>query len=463
MKKVKLNIKDFFAVPSAEIFNPDMLMPIEAVSIDSRHIPPKCLFAAIKGDRFDGHDFIKDALGNGASAILIKKKKYVRFKDLGIPVITVEDTVKALGFIAGIWRNKLNTKIIGITGSAGKTSVKEFIAVLLNEKYKVNRTLANHNNHIGVPLTLFSTNNFHEYLVLELGTNHFGEIEYTSDIAKPDIALITNIGSSHLEYLKNEKGVLKEKAALMESVIRQKGYIFINTDDKYLKNLYTDYKKRITYGLVSKADVKGSIAGYTEDGKPLVSITYKNRTISVELPLWGDQSAKNFIAAAAVALHAGLNIDEIKSGSRKLKSYDKRFVMKEYDSTVIIDDTYNANPESMKNAIAMLQKVYPDKDKVAVLGDMLELGTSSTDLHKKLAAVVKKHKIDRLYTIGILSKNIYLKLKGSPVKTRHFISRSSLKRFLQDQKFDNTVLLFKGSRGMKMEEFLNVTEAKFRN
>ncbi len=195
MNRVGISIEDMFNLRSAVIYNPDNFRTIRNVSIDSRNISGNCLFIAIRGERFDGHDFIDRAVSNGASAVLVERKQLKKLSDLEVPVITVADTVKALGELARIWRNKLSTKVIGITGSAGKTSTKEMISMLLSTKYRVNKTTANHNNHIGVPLTLFSTNEKHDVLVAELGTNHFGEIEYTANIALPDYALITNIGN----------------------------------------------------------------------------------------------------------------------------------------------------------------------------------------------------------------------------------------------------------------------------
>ena len=235
MKRIGITLEDLFNLESAVLYNPDSFRTLRNVSIDSRNIPGSCLFIAIKGERFDGHDFIENAVTNGAEAVLVNKKKLNKLGEIDIPVVAVEDTVKALGELAGVWRKKLSTKIIGITGSAGKTSTKEMVAMLLSTKYKVNKTIANHNNHIGVPLTLFSTNEKHDVLVAELGTNHFGEIEYTANIALPDYAMITNIGDSHLEFFLNRKGVLKEKSALFKATAEMNGTLFINEDDKLLK------------------------------------------------------------------------------------------------------------------------------------------------------------------------------------------------------------------------------------
>ena len=235
MKKVQLTIEDLFNIPTAVIYNPDNYMPADVVSIDSRTIKNNSLFVAIKGEKFDGHEFVNEAANKGAAAIIVDEKKYNLFGNLNLTIVTVKDTSKALGDLAKAWRNKLSTKIIGITGSAGKTTTKEMLTTLLGEKFTVNKTVGNNNNHIGVPLTLFSTNNKHEYLVLELGTNHFGEIAYTSNIAQPDYALITNIGNSHLEFLKNKNGVLKEKIALFEATASRNGILFLNYDDPLLK------------------------------------------------------------------------------------------------------------------------------------------------------------------------------------------------------------------------------------
>jgi UDP-N-acetylmuramoyl-tripeptide--D-alanyl-D-alanine ligase len=217
LRRIGLTIEDLFNIPGSEIYNPDALGRISAVSADSRNIPSGALFIAIKGSSFDGHDFIPDALTNKASAIMINRDRADELLDkIDAPVIVVDDTVKGLGDIAAIWRRKLDTIIIAITGSAGKTTTKEMLSFVLSEKFRVNKTTANNNNHIGVPFTLLSTSNSHDILVAELGTNHFGEIKYTAEIAAPDYALITNIGHSHLEFLIDKKGVLKEKGILFD-------------------------------------------------------------------------------------------------------------------------------------------------------------------------------------------------------------------------------------------------------
>ncbi|MGE5859873.1 MAG: UDP-N-acetylmuramoyl-tripeptide--D-alanyl-D-alanine ligase [Ignavibacteria bacterium] len=458
MKKIRLTVEDIFEIPTAVIYNPDEFKSLESVSIDSRSIPQKGLFIAIKGEKFDGHDFVNYAIENGAEAIMISAEKYENFREINIPIITVNDTLKALGDVAKIWRLKLNTKIIGITGSTGKTTTKEMLALILNEKFSVNKTLGNNNNHIGVPLTIFSTNNSHDVLVAELGTNHFGEIKYTSEILKPDYALITNIGHSHLEFLKNKRGVLKEKIELFRIASERKGFIFLNNDDPLLSRISKNYKSKLTFGFNSKADAKGKITGYTGDGKPVIQIIYKNKKLKETFSLYGEQSAKNFLAASAVAFKLGLSRKQISNAVKKIKSVDKRLNIKKYSDFILIDDTYNANPDSMKYAIELLERIKIYSKKIAVLGDMFELGEEGPAQHKKLAAIINKNKIDAVYTTGSLMKNLNEELVNSEIQTEHFSVRDQLKEFLKEKKFKDSVVLVKGSRGMKMEDFVKIIE-----
>lgn len=458
MKRISISIKDLFELPTAEIFNPDEYKPVSHVSIDSRNIA-NSIFVAIKGERFDGHDFIKNAISNGAKAVVINRSRIESFNNLKIPFVAVEDTTIALGDLAKIWRNKLSAKIIGITGSTGKTSTKEMLAVILNERFTVNKTLANNNNHIGVPLTIFSTTNKHDAAVLELGTNHFGEIEYTANIAKPDYAVITNIGSSHLEFLKNRKGVLKEKIALFDAADKNGGTLFINNDDDLLRKSAGNYKKKITYAFENDAEVKGKISDYTEEGKAVVEVKFKNKKLKEVFPLYGGHNAKNFLPCAAIAFRLGMTKDEISKGIKKLKAVEKRLNVRSHKNFILIDDTYNANPESMKSALELLGRIKTYNKKVALLGDMFELRDKAPVLHKKLLSEIKKNKIDEAYTTGSLMKNLNEALSGSKIKAKHFKSRDKLKKFLQEKDFSDSVVLVKGSRGMKMEEFTNVIEA----
>ena len=460
MNNIKITLEDLFNLPGAAIYYPDNYKPVSSVSIDSRNIRSNSLFIAVKGKKLDGHMFISDALKKGAEAIIINKSRLNKIKGLRIPIITVPDTTIALGNIAGIWRKKLSTKIIAITGSAGKTSTKEILVQLLKEKFNVNKTLGNNNNHIGVPLSILSADNKNDIVVVELGTNHFGEINYSAGIVQPDYALITNINDSHLEFFKNRRGVLKEKSELIKITDARHGIIFINNDDKLLNKLGLKLKKTVTFAFNNDADVKGKIIGYNSMGQPEVEISYAKKVFNLSLPLYGEQNAKNFLAAVAISLKCGLTGNEIKSAVQKLVAPDKRLNVRKLNNFLLIDDTYNANPESMRSSLELLGRISAYGQKIAILGDMFELGANEIKLHKKLCPVIKQSKINSVLTIGNRMKYLNEELKKSDINLRHFNTRNALKTFLNKKDFINSAILVKGSRGMKMEEFVQTIEAR---
>ena len=460
MKRITLTLEDIFEIPSAVICNPDAFKNISHISIDSRNIKKNTLFIAIKGERLDGHDFINQAVKNGASAILINENKLKGIDEYSLTVITVKDTTKALGDIAKIWRSKLKAKVIGITGSAGKTTTKEILSTLCSSKFKVNKTAGNYNNHIGVPLTILSTNEKHDILVAELGTNHFGEIAYTAPIAKPDYSLITNIGDSHLEYLKDRKGVLKEKSALLKETIKNNGKVFINNDDLLLRKFGRTIKNKITYSTTEKADFTASVVGYDDNAKPKVEIKSGKLSVNVKLPLSGDANVVNYLAAFAVASELGIEKEKILKATKKIKSFNKRLEIKNHKNFTLINDTYNANPDSMKSSLNILNKIGNRKRKIAVLGDMFELGKESKIKHQELADYTNELMIDEIYTIGEMMKLFDKKLSSRNKVHGHFTDRNSLKKLLKKIKLDNSAILIKGSRGMKMEEFVSVIESR---
>ena len=460
MKKIHLNIEDIFNVPTAVIYNPDMFKSIYHVSIDSRNIKKNTLFIAIKGDRFDGHDFIDDVVKKGACAVMINGRNFKKLNEIEIPVITVKNTTKALGDVAKIWRAKLKAKVIGITGSAGKTTTKEILATLLSQKFKVKKTVANNNNHIGVPLTILSTNEKHSVLVAELGTNHFGEIAYTASITSPDLGLITNIGDSHLEYLKNRKGVFTEKVSLLKETINHDGKVFINNDDKILKEFGKKIKNKITFALNEKADYRASIKGFDRLARPQIEIKSKKSVFEATLPISGEKNVLNFTAAYAIASELGLTDSQIQKAVNKLKSYNKRLEIKNLKKFTLINDTYNANPDSMKSSLDILNKIESRKKKIAILGDMFELGSESKTKHLELSNFINKTKVDEVYSIGKMMKLMNQKLNGKTKVHQHFAERELLKNFLIKLDTNNSAVLVKGSRGMKMEEFVSVLETR---
>lgn len=460
MKRIHLNIEDVFNIPDSVIYEPDNFRTIYYVAIDSREVKKNTLFIAIKGNRFDGHDFVKDAVRKGAVAVVINKKYLDRFDEINVPLITVNDTKLALGNIARTWRKKLSTKIIGITGSTGKTTVKDMLAELLKEKYIVNKTIANNNNDIGVPLTILNTNEKHQVLVAELGTNHFGEIPYTARILSPDFALITNIGNSHLEFLKTKSGVWKEKSFLFDETIRNNGKVFLNYDDPIIREKHTAKGKQITFGFSGRVDVKGEIKSYTNDGKPIIKIKYKKNSYNLISPLYGEQSAKNLLASTAGALEIGLNLKEIVNALSKLKATSGRLDVQRFKNFNLIDDTYNANPDSTNAAIELVGRIKSFNRKILFLGDMLELGDKSIQFHKSLKRVIVNTGIDEVYTFGSKMKYLHQLLNEEKIIAKHFTKRIMLLDFIKKLNLDDSVILVKGSRGMRMEEFLSEIKTK---
>jgi len=461
MGKLKITLEDLFNIPSAVIYNPDGYSSLSSVQIDSRKVRKGTLFIAIKGEKLDGHDFISDAIKNGARAIVINKNKLKRFSKIDLPIIAVDDTIKAYGFLANVWRHKLNAKVIGITGSNGKTSTKEILATLLSERFNVVKTEANNNNHIGVPLTIFNADEKTEMLVLEHGTNHFGEIEYTAKISQPDFALITNIGDSHIEFFKTREGIYKEKSQLFVHTVLNNGTVFINIDDPIISENKNSFRKKITYGFTNHADYKGVALGITDEGKTKIKINYSEGKFETTLPIYGDANAKNYLASFAIAKTIGMTNREILSATKKLTPAKGRLEVTKYKNAVLIDDTYNASPMSIEAAIKTLNSIKTFEKKYVVLGDIFELGNQAKKIHKKLAEIFQPAENLFVLTVGDMMKYLTTELRKKKIKSIHFNEREALSLYLQYEEIENSVILVKGSRGMKMEEFLNILKQRF--
>ncbi len=451
---MKLTLKDIFEVETAEIFNPDEFKPVQKVFIDSRKVTKNSMFVAIKGKNFDGHDFVREAVGKGSSVVVINRRNLKKFDDLDIPIVTVKNTLTAYGNIAAIWRTKLNAKVISITGSNGKTTTKEMLSTLLSERFKVVKSLGNNNNQIGVPLTILSADGKTEILVLEHGTNHFGEIEYTAKIAKPDYSMITNIGDSHIQYLKNKHGVYKEKSALFTITEKRGGIVFVNIDDRLLAAKKKMFTNVVSYGFKGNPDVKGKIEGFTKEGKPEIYINGLGKNVSVILPLLGNSNAQNYLAAVAIALKIGLTKKEIINGTKKIKPVKGRLNLLVKNNFAVIDDTYNSNPQSVKEALDVLSKLKLFDNKIVILGDMLELGDKSIELHKKLRIPLNKIRPSLVLTYGKNMSYLHEELLKTKIEAKHFKLRKSLGTFLEKLNINGSIILVKGSRGMRMEEFV---------
>lgn len=451
---MKLTLKDLFQIKGAEIINKKYFKPIREVSIDSRKISKGALFFAIKGENFDGHDFVKAAVEKGASAISVQKSRADEFINLNTLLIAVDDTTTAIGDLANIYRKKFNCKIIGISGSNGKTTTKEMTAKILSTKYNVIKTEGNLNNYYGVPLTLFRLNDKHEFAVVEMGINHPGEMTRLCEIAEPDFGCITNVANAHVEFFGGLAGVAKSKGEMFRYLESNNKLAFVNSDDKQILRQAKGLTKKFTFGFNSHSDVKGKYLGLNKSARPKFNLSYKNSSADIQLNTYGKYSVLNALCAAAIGMKFGIGIKKTAQTLEKYQTLDKRMQVIYLGSATIINDSYNANPDSMKAAFETLKLMKGFETKIAVIGDMLELGEKSKDFHKKLAYFAKSTKVDHLLCYGEMVEATYLEAKKLNIDSFFFSSKSQLVEKLNELLKPSTLVLLKGSRKMKMEEIL---------
>ena len=378
------------------------------VVIDSRQVESGYLFVAIPGEKVDGHKFIPDVFAKGAAAVLSEQQ----LEDPAGPYILVESTTKALRDLAEYYRKSLDIKVVGITGSVGKTSTKEMIASVLSEKYRVLKTEGNYNNEIGLPLTIFKIRAEHEVAVLEMGISEFGEMHRLATMANPDICVITNIGLCHLENLKTRDGILKAKTESFAH-LKKDGIAILNGDDDKLSTIrQVGDKEPVFYGMEEKMeyreDAKKSVYATGVENLGLYGMQARIHTPEgerdVRIPIPGEHNVYNALAATAVGLSLGLSLDQISSGILKAKTIGGRTNLLNTGSMTVIDDCYNANPVSMKASIDVLATA--EGRKIAVLGDMGELGENEKKLHYEVGEYLAKKEINVLFCAGELSEEI---------------------------------------------------------
>ena len=413
---------------------------------DTRKLLPGELFVALKGAR-DGHDFIPMALEKGAGAVLCTHAEG------DYPAIIVDDTRIALGEIARNERQRLGMKVVAITGSVGKSTTKEMIATVLDGTYKVAKTPVNHNNDIGMPMAILAMPEDTEVAVLEMGMNHFREIAYLTNIGKPDVAVVVNIGTMHIEHLGSQAGILQAKLEIREGM-DQDGVLILNGDDNLLWNqkLVTDIR-RVHFGVnnpdatVAGSDVK------EEDSGLKFAIRAGEKEFSVKLPLSGLHYVSDALAAIAVGLEMGVEPADIQARLATFQNMEGRQSIYEAKGFTIINDSYNAGPESMAAALNVLGS--RQGRRIAVLGDMLELGVNTEAEHYKIGRIAAE-KADFLFAYGPTSERMLngAVTGGMAGKARAFTDRDRLIQILKLTAQPGDVLLFKGSRGMRMELIL---------
>ena len=410
---------------------------------DSRRIQRGQLFIALQGER-DGHDFIPMALSKGAAAVLCSRC------DGDYPAIVVEDTRIALGDIAREERKRLGMKVVGVTGSVGKSTTKEMIATVLSSRFRVEKTPVNHNNDIGMPMAVLSMPEDTEIAVLEMGMNHFREIAYLASIACPDVAVIINIGTMHIEHLGSQEGILKAKLEILEGM-GSDGKVILNGDDQLLWNVRQTGVSASYFGIRNpECQILGSNV-QEKDGKLSFDITYGGKNWKAELALEGQHYVSDALAAVSVGLSFGISGDEICQALSRFQNMAGRQEIIEHEAYTIIKDCYNAGPESMAAALTVLGN--RQGRRIAVLGDMLELGMCAAAEHYRVGRIAAE-KADMVFAYGPNSARVVsgALTGGMPnARTEAFEDVDALVAALKRVVKAGDVLLFKGSHGMHME------------
>ena len=425
-------------------------IPIKNISIDSRSIKKESLFIAIKGNNFNGNNFVKEAFKKGASIALVDDQKFIGSEDSKI--VYVKNTIRALKKISKNIIKNYDGDIIAVTGSNGKTSTTNIISNVLSN---CSSTIGNFNNEIGMPLSLINSSPKSNEIVLEIGASEIGDINYLSKILCPSVGVITNIGSSHLEKLKNIDGVLKVKSELVDNIKRDGNLIVPNENEEHLnfwKNLRQDINV-FTFGMKKNADFFPTHIKKRKNGNHFkISSKFFNKNIQIKTSLEGEHNIKNILASFAVYYCLGKETDNfaLKFESKDIKDIRQK-KSKWLNGCTLIDDTYNANPDSVKNSIDLLSNY--KKNTVLVLGDMLELGKHKKRLHKEVGKYAKEKGIKALIGYGKLAEEM---VKGYGERGFFFENEKDLKSYLKKNITSKDVILIKGSRGMKMERFKNV-------
>lgn len=442
----KLTIKEIVSACNGEFMGDSSLLDHEIVGItnDSRKVKQDFLYVPIKGERFDGHDFIKSSYDNGAICVLSEN-----ILDKGISYIKVDDSFQAFKDIAEYYRGLFDVKVIAITGSVGKTTTKEMIYSVLSQKYNVLKTQGNFNNEIGLPLTLFNLEEEHDIAVVEMGMNDFGEISRLSKIARPDMCVITNIGYSHVGHLKSREGVFKAKTEIFD-FLKADGIAYLNGDDDMLYTLKEKRENSVFYGFDRHNDVISDdikIHGYNGTD---CRVVLPNDSVDIHIDMPGRHLIYAAMVAAVIGHDLGVDNHQIREGVKSFSPVSKRMDIIETGEITIINDVYNASPESVRAAIDVL--CYSDTRKVCILGDMFELGDYAPKLHREVGEYAAKKGIDLVICAGEMAEFISKGCIENGGTSVWFEDQKSMILKLPELIKDGDAILVKASRGMAFEK-----------
>jgi UDP-N-acetylmuramoyl-tripeptide--D-alanyl-D-alanine ligase len=460
-------------VVSGKIIQGDQNCLIKRISIDSRTLIPGDLFFAIIGPNFDGHDFIVEAFRKGAVGAVVCKGVSTLLENKQIEknkiIIEVKDTLSTLQDWSKHYKDKFKTFNICVTGSNGKTTTKEIIAHILSQKFSLLKSSGNYNNEIGIPLTLLQLNKLHKLLVTEMGMRGLGEIKTLTNFITPDLAVLTNIGEAHIGLLGSKDNIFKAKSELLQS-LNKDGISILNRDDLYfLKTLEIVKNKKVyTFGIKNKSDIMADNVRIVSDkGMRFTLIVQNDMRKEIFLPLLGRHNIYNALAAAATAFALGIELDLIEKGLSSFKPLGMHMQLsKFYKGIKILNDSYNASPLSVKSALETLTEVAQKNRKIAILGDMLELGEKADFYHQKIGKEVAKLSIDILITLGPGGKIIAQSSKKEGIAEERVFSfekneKINLAKKLLSLTKPGDFILLKGSREMKMEEIVEFLQKEY--
>ena len=444
----KMTLFEIAAAVGAPV--PQVNPNVTSVCIDSRAIEPGCLFVAIKGENFDGHNFVRAALESGAAATLCSDD----IPGVSGPVLLVEDTVRGLGALAAYNRSRYDIPLVGLTGSVGKTTSKDMVAAVLSQKYKTLATEGNLNNEIGLPRMCLRLDGTHEAAVIEMGMSDFGEISRLTAIARPNIGLITNIGVSHIKRLGSREGILKAKLEILEGMAPDAPIVLNGDDDMLMSALDSLNRPVVLYGINNPAaDCVASDIQQLE-GELRFTLTYKDVKRDIVLPTVGIHNVYNACAAFVCGMLAGVTPDEAVRGLAEYVPDGRRQKFTRKSGMVFIEDCYNASPDSIRASLRVLADTECTGKRIAVLGDMLELGDYARTAHHDCGRMVAEMGIDCLLAYGP-NAMYYVEGAGETVSSRLYDDKTDLTEDLFRMLAEGDVVLFKASRGMKLEDVFN--------
>ena len=456
-----MRLKQLAELCEARLIRGDPKRVVERISTDSRALGRGDCFVALRGPRFDGHEFVSDVARLGASAAVVSDPTRATNSPSALALLQVQDTLTALHKLATSYRRLMppTTRVVAVTGSSGKTTTKDLIASILGERFSIVETTANHNNQIGVPLDLLRLNPAHDFGVFELGTSRPGEIALLAAMVKPDIAVITNVGLGHVEFLGDEAGVAREKGALLEVLPRNgDGLAVLNGDDPWCHELRARTNATVvTVGIDNFADIRASEIKINGDVKFRLNIAKKREDVTVRLKTLGRHQIYNALQAAAVGYFAGMDLDEIRLGLENAQFPHMRMEPVTINGVRFVNDCYNANVVSMKAALRMIHEMPCAGRKIAVLGDMLELGTWTEKAHREIGALAAGCGLSLLVTVGQSARLIAQAAVEAGMDTHGVLPLATAEEAAETLRalvHEGDFVLVKGSRRLQLEKIL---------